>query len=199
MKKFSVIKLISLLLIAVFTLGMAASCNSGGKNEPYVVPERVNSDSTIYTSGLYEYYLYEDNTAVIYAYKGEELDVKVPNELDGHTVVEIAPAAFQYNRVIQTVTLGDDLEVIGEGAFYSCRSLKSIKISSSDSPKRPMGVALMILPVRAVGVPSAFHSSFAFWAVEKKPGAMALTRMPVLAKWTASHWVKLEMPDLAAE
>ena len=128
MKKFSVIKLISLLLIAVFTLGMAASCNKGSKNEPYVVPERVNSDSTIYTSGLYEYYLYEDNTAVIYAYKGEELDVKVPNELDGHTVVEIAPAAFQYNRVIQTVTLGDDLEVIGEGAFYSCRSLKSIKI-----------------------------------------------------------------------
>ena len=128
MKKFSAIKLISLLLIAVFTLGMAASCNKGSKNEPYVVPERVNSDSTIYTSGLYEYYLYEDNTAVIYAYKGEELDVKVPNELDGHTVVEIAPAAFQYNRVIQTVTLGDDLEVIGEGAFYSCRSLKSIKI-----------------------------------------------------------------------
>lgn len=128
MKNTFVIKLISLLLIAVFMLGATVSCSKSGKNEPYVVPERVNSDSTIYTSGLYEYYLYEDNTAVIYAYTGEELNVNVPNELDGYKVVEIAPAAFQYNRVIQTVTLGEDLEVIGEGAFYSCRSLKSVKI-----------------------------------------------------------------------
>ena len=128
MKKNPAIKFISLLLIAIFVLGTAVSCTDKTKNEPYVVPERVNSDSTIYTSGYYEYYLYEDGTAVILTYKGEELDVNVPNEFDGHKVVEIAPAAFQYNRVIQNVTLGDDLEVIGEGAFYSCRSLKSIKI-----------------------------------------------------------------------
>ena len=38
------------------------------------------------------------------------------------------------------------------------------------------------LPVRAVGVPSSFHSSFAFCLVEKKPGAMAFTRMPTLEK-----------------
>ena len=52
--------------------------------------------------------------------------------------------------------------------------------------------------MRAVGVPSSFHRSFLFCSVEKKPGAMALQRMPRLAKCTASHWVKLEMPDLAA-
>ena len=34
---------------------------------------------------------------------------------------------------------------------------------------------------------------------KKKPGAMALTRMPVLAKCTASHCVKLETAALAAE
>lgn len=128
MKNTFVIKLISLLLIAVFMLGATVSCSKSGKNDPYVIPERVCEDNTIYTSGLYEYYIYTDNTAVIYAYKGEELNVNVPNELDGYKVVEIAPAAFQYNRVIQTVTLGEDLEIIGEGAFYSCRSLKSVKI-----------------------------------------------------------------------
>ena len=62
-----------------------------------------------------------------------------------------------------------------------------------------MGVAARILPVRAVGVPSGFHSRAAFWAVEKNPGAMALTRMPTLEKWTASHWVKLLMAALAPE
>ena len=128
MKKFSVIKLISLIFALLLLVGSAVACKGSKKSEPYVVPERVIEDETIYTSGFYEYYLYSDGTAAILAYKGEELDVKVPNEFDGHKVVEIAPAAFQYNRVIQTVTLGEDLEVIGEGAFYSCRSLKSIKI-----------------------------------------------------------------------
>ena len=42
--------------------------------------------------------------------------------------------------------------------------------SSSASPKRPIGVAARILPVRAVGVPSAFHTkSAAFCFVEKSP------------------------------
>ena len=53
-----------------------------------------------------------------------------------------------------------------------------------------MGVAARIFSVREVGVPSSFQSRAAFWRVEKNPGAMALTRMPVLAKWTANHWVK---------
>ena len=33
----------------------------------------------------------------------------------------------------------------------------------------------------------------------QEPGAMALQRMPVPAKWVASHWVKLEMAALAPE
>lgn len=132
MKK--IIKNALLLILAALMLISAVACsnNSGkkssGKKEPYVLPERVIEDETIYESGYYQYRVYNDNTACIYAYTGEELNVNVPNELGGYKVVEIAPAAFQYNRVIETVTLGDDLEAIGEGAFYSCRSLKSIKI-----------------------------------------------------------------------
>ena len=71
--------------------------------------------------------------------------------------------------------------------------------NSSGSPKRPIGVLFKILPVRAVGVPSVFHNKALFWAVEKKPGAMALTRIPSLAKWVANHLVKLETPALALE
>ena len=121
------LRILSFLLVFVTILGATVSCTKSKSNEPYVIPERVIEDETIYTSDYYQYYLYNDNTAVIYAYTGEELDVIVPNELDGYKVVEIAAAAFQYNRVIQTVTLGEDLEVIGEGAFYSCRSLNSVK------------------------------------------------------------------------
>ena len=67
------------------------------------------------------------------------------------------------------------------------------------SPNLPIGVAARILPVRAVGVPSAFQSKAAFCFVEKKPGAIAFTLIPTLLKWTASHCVKLEIAALAPE
>ena len=54
--------------------------------------------------------------------------------------------------------------------------------SFSLSPKCPMGVAARIFLVRSVGVPSSLKSSFAFCSLAKKPGAMALTRMPTLEK-----------------
>ena len=62
-----------------------------------------------------------------------------------------------------------------------------------------MGVAARILPVRGVGVPSSLKSSFWFCLVTKKPGAMALTRMPAGAKCTASHCVKFEIAAFAPE
>ena len=62
-----------------------------------------------------------------------------------------------------------------------------------------MGVAARIFSVRGVGEPSGFHSREAFCLQEKKPGAIALTRMPALEKCTASHWVKLDTAALAPE
>ena len=56
----------------------------------------------------------------------------------------------------------------------------------------------MIFAVLAVGVPSGFHKRAAFCLVEKNPGAMALTRIPDLAKCTANHCVKLDTAAFAA-
>ena len=77
--------------------------------------------------------------------------------------------------------MGRTTPVIKLAAFSLSR--KSTAPSSSLlSPNRPIGVAARILPVRAVGVPSSFQSSFSFCLVEKKPGAIALTRMPTFEK-----------------
>ena len=67
--------------------------------------------------------------------------------------------------------------------------------SSSASPKRLIGVAARIFSVRAVGVPSGLYSKAWFCAVTRNPGAIALTRMPSLEKWTASHLVKFAILD----
>ena len=61
-----------------------------------------------------------------------------------------------------------------------------------------MGVCAKIFAERGVGVPSGFLSSARFWSVTKKPGAIALTRIPALAICTAIHCVKLLTAALAA-
>ena len=59
--------------------------------------------------------------------------------------------------------------------------------SSSLSTNQPIGVPLRIFWERAVGVPSGLKSRARFWLLTRKPGAMALARMPLPAKWVASH------------
>ena len=76
---------------------------------------------------------------------------------------------------------------------------KSAPSSSPGSTKRPIGVPARIFRLRGVGVPSFSKSRARFWAETRKPGAIALQRMPVPAKCVASHWVRLETAALAAE
>lgn len=73
--------------------------------------------------------------------------------------------------------------------------------SSSGLPKRPKGVWRITDSPRGVRVPSGLVRRARFWLVTKKPGAMALTRMPgvnFLATSVARNAVKLEIPALAA-
>ena len=95
--------------------------------------------------------------------------------------------------------MGMHTPVIKLAASLFSRKSTAPASSFSVSPKRPMGVAARIFPVRGVGLPSGLKSSAAFCLVAKKPGAMALTRMPTLEKCTASHWVKLVTAAFAPE
>lgn len=74
--------------------------------------------------------------------------------------------------------------------------------SSLMSPKRFIGVFANTFLLRSVSEPSGLMSTARFWSPMKKPGAMALTRMPspyFRASSLASHWVKLATAVLAAE
>ena len=55
-------------------------------------------------------------------------------------------------------SMGRTTPVMKPAAFSLARK-RVAPISSSTSPNLPIGVAAIILPVRAVGVPSAFHKS----------------------------------------
>lgn len=51
--------------------------------------------------------------------------ITIPKEIDGYTVVEIAPGAFK-NYKMQVVILPDSIVKIGDSAFYSCKNLGRI-------------------------------------------------------------------------
>ena len=92
--------------------------------------------------------------------------------------------------------MGNTTPVIKPAALSDTRKRTEPK-SSSASPNLFIGVAARILPVRGVGVPSAFHKSAAFCFVEKNPGAIAFTLIFILEKCTASHCVKLDTAAFA--
>ena len=79
------------------------------------------------TCGDYTYVLLEDGGARITDYEGEDAELTVPAELDGHPVREIGEEAFR-DCDLTTVTLPDGLTAIGDRAFYGCSSLTTVTL-----------------------------------------------------------------------
>ena len=79
------------------------------------------------TCGDYTYVLLEDGGARITDYEGEDAELTVPAELDGHPVREIGEEAFR-DCDLTTVTLPDGLTTIGDDAFSGCHSLTTVTL-----------------------------------------------------------------------
>ena len=78
------------------------------------------------TCGDYTYVLLEDGGALITGYDGEDEELTVPDELDGHAVREIGEEAFYGCYSLTSVTLPDSLTFIGNYAFSFCDALTLI-------------------------------------------------------------------------
>ena len=79
----------------------------------------------------YYYYLLPDDTAAITGYKGSDLDVVIPSDLDGYPVVRISDEAFCDCSSLTSVTISDSVTAIGQKAFSGCSSLTSVTIPDS--------------------------------------------------------------------
>lgn len=75
-------------------------------------------------------YEISDGKATITGYTGNEAEVTVPGEIEGYTVTAIGKMAF-FEKTVQTVTLPDSVEIIGESAFNSCQSLRTVIVSNN--------------------------------------------------------------------
>lgn len=75
----------------------------------------------------YNYYVTEDNKAVITKYTGVDSDVAVPEQigLEKYPVVRIGQGAFEKTG-ITNVTIPDSVKEIGNCAFEECKKLKKV-------------------------------------------------------------------------
>ena len=77
----------------------------------------------------YRYVLLEDGSARITGYKGEDADLTIPGELDGHPVREIGEVAFYKCNTLTAVALPEGLTTIGDDVFKYCTDDLTITVS----------------------------------------------------------------------
>lgn len=63
-------------------------------------------------------------------YDGPEGNVVIPDEYEGYPVVAIADKAFA-NAQIDSVTLGKNVALIGDGAFMRCKYLETVNLNAA--------------------------------------------------------------------
>ena len=78
----------------------------------------------------YEDFTYEfvDEKIVITGYTGSDIEITIPAEIDGLSVVKIEDNAFKDNENLASVTVSEGVEDIGESAFQNCTSLATISL-----------------------------------------------------------------------
>jgi hypothetical protein len=84
---------------------------------------------TEYGSGDYVYIIMEDGTAEICDYRGDALDLNIPDTLDGYAVTRIGDQAFNECTELESVTIGPGVETVGTNPFTGCECLTEIFVS----------------------------------------------------------------------
>lgn len=69
-----------------------------------------------------------DDDGKIVDYGGDSTNVVIPDTWNGNPVTEIDPEAFKDNTTVETITLGENINVIGDYAFEGCTNLTTINL-----------------------------------------------------------------------
>ena len=80
----------------------------------------------ILTYGQYEYSVYNDGKAVVVGYRGNDRELSIPWNLDGHMITEIGDGAFKGKTALRTIKLPIGVRIIKANAFEGCTSLSAV-------------------------------------------------------------------------
>ncbi len=98
----------------------------------------LKEDTTIYAgwkeetnAEFFRYTENTDGTLTITDYRGTDVDVIIPNKINGKIITSIGDFAFDYCSSITSIVIPSSVTSIGNRAFYDCSSLESIEIPNS--------------------------------------------------------------------
>lgn len=94
--------------------------------------------SAVENTSNFEYYLKDDNTVIITSYEGNDINVVIPQYIDGYPVTSIGHYTFFYKKSIESIYIPNSvvqLDDPNEEGYLFCGSgaLKSINVSE-DNP-----------------------------------------------------------------
>lgn len=112
-----------LILVGLTLLGLLIFFATGGYVD-FLIPAAPGMDNGAFLIHDGSVYVVPD------AYLAAE-EITVPAAVDGQTVTAIAGYGFAGIEHMTTVNLPDTLEIIGEGAFTNCFSLRSLDVPDS--------------------------------------------------------------------
>ena len=116
---------------------IAVTAEDGTKNIYHVVVNRLAKEGELYPVGSLIYQVTsataELRTVTVIGDNGDEFaDLQIPNSVSVrgilYKVTAVAPKAFCQKTSLKTVTIGENVAVIGDSAFKDCGSLKNVTI-----------------------------------------------------------------------
>lgn len=129
--------------VAVSSFGCSSSKTEESSSETSVQPETEAAteletyeplatvrERNIEEAGDFDYEIYEGRT-IITKYNGKAASVEIPAEMEGVPVCEIGFYCFEANYQLESVTIPESVDIIGEGAFMDCGSLSQINIPAN--------------------------------------------------------------------
>lgn len=133
MKHSKIIRAAALVMLICLTLPALTCCNSFSDTEYAVVSEGIiSADGFIYDK-------YENSTVRITGIESMPLLLKIPAEIDGMPVVELAESAFESDTTLLYLELPADASIkLGKRVFSGCTSLVSVNLAGSVS-SLPLG------------------------------------------------------------
>lgn len=90
--------------------------------------QEIGSESGIKEFSGFLYVENANNKITIVEYTGSDIDVVIPDTIDGKNVTTIGYLAFAGNNDLVSVKIPDTVTVIGKQAFDSCSALKSVDL-----------------------------------------------------------------------